>query len=550
MEGQARFKVVKILQLEPNAEASVILNKSTTEISSKLALQVRDLAAELSETLKTLKLSAKLLAILKKSIDSTPDARLADLICSMLDLTWVERLEILEIWDDNQRLEKCASLIQRQLKILKINSNLQSFVTTKLEIKKREIALRNQLETIKKQLGNNADTDEDEMSVIRSNIDKLSPEATKIASRELKRLQRLNSDTAEYSIIRTYLEWLTGIPWASSTTDLKVDLAHARQVLDEDHHGLDVVKTRIIQYLAVLKLLGRTPTESKTLRGPILLLVGPPGCGKTSLGKSIASALGRKFHRISLGGVRDEAEIRGHRRTYVGAMPGVLIQAMRKVSVDNPVFLLDEIDKLSSSSMRGDPASALLEVLDPEQNFSFTDHYLAVPFNLSNVIFIATANETDTIPPALLDRMEVIRLPGYTFQEKAMIAKRFLIPKQVKAHGLPIIEFTDDAVNIVATGYTREAGVRNLEREISSVCRYLAQQYGQFLETNTAEKFESVVDTDLVKTILGRVNFEDEMMERSLGPGIAFGLAVSSAGGSILCIEAIQMPGTGLLKDR
>lgn len=401
--------------------------------------------------------------------------------------------------------------------VLKISRKLQSTVEGKLGEKQREYILREQLNAIKQELGEK-DEEQDEIEDLNKRINdaSLPPEAGKAAQRELKRLKRMHPSMAEYQVVRTYLEWLSELPWSKESADM-LDIEKARQVLNDDHYGLDKVKSRILEFLAVRKL-------KKDLKGPILCLLGPPGVGKTSLGRSIASALDRKFHRIALGGVRDEAEIRGHRRTYIGALPGLVVQGLRRCAVNNPVFLLgwyswcllvrdrmlipslriptDEIDKLGRD-FRGDPSSALLEVLDPEQNNTFSDHYINVPFDLSKVLFIATANEESTIPGPLLDRMEVIRIPGYTFEEKLHIARRYLLPKQVKGHGLTDadVSISDEVLTKVATGYTREAGVRNLEREIASVCRGLAVEFAASKENG--KPYDPVVTLERLEKILG-----------------------------------------------
>ncbi|KAI8852518.1 Lon protease C-terminal proteolytic domain-containing protein [Chytridium lagenaria] len=433
-------------------------------------------------------------------MDSTPPGRLADLFASMIDLSIEEKLQILEISNVKEKIARVLELLTRQV---------QTTVENKLGQKQREFILRQQLNAIKAELGETDDAEEDEVADLSKRLmeSKLPEEVSKSALRELRRLKKMSPSLAEYQVIRSYLDLICELPWSISSADM-LDISKARAQLDEDHYGLEKVKTRILEYLAVRKL-------KKDLKGPILW--------KTSLGKSIAEALGRKFYRISLGGVRDEAEIRGHRRTYVGALPGLFVQGLRRCAVNNPVILLDEIDKLGRD-FRGDPASALLEVLDPEQNTAFVDHYLNVPFDLSNVLFIATANDLETIPAPLLDRMEIIRIPGYTFQEKLHISRKYLLPKQIQAHGLEAhhVEVPDEILNKIAVSYTREAGVRNLEREIASVCRSIA--------------------------ILGNDRFDDEVSERTATPGVVTGLAWTSSGaGGLLFIEATSMPGKGNL---
>ncbi|EGF78737.1 hypothetical protein BATDEDRAFT_12969 [Batrachochytrium dendrobatidis JAM81] len=477
-------------------------------------------------------------------LQSTPPGQLADLFTSMIDLTLDEKLEILEMVDLKPRLTKVILLLNRQLQVLKISQKLQSTVQNRLGQKQREFLLREQLEAIKKELGENDDgKDADDVVDLTKRIaeSKLPEEPLRAAQRELKRLSRMNPNMSEYQVIRTYLEWMAELPWSQKTPD-NLDISHARGILDHDHHGLDRVKLRVIEYLAVRKL-------KQDLRGPILCLVGPPGVGKTSLGKSIANALGRKFHRISLGGIHDEAEIRGHRRTYLGSLPGLIVQGLRQCGVNNPVLLLDEIDKLGHD-YRGDPSSALLEVLDPEQNSTFTDHYLGVPFNLSNVLFIATANDMDTIPAPLLDRMEVVQISGYTVDEKLSIARQYLLPKQIHAHGLAEdhVKINDTLLLKIATGYTREAGVRHLEREIAAVCRSLAVEYSILKETGREAVFNGIMAAEKLESILGVERFDDEVSERTGVPGIVTGLAWTSTGsGGLLFIESTCTPGSGKL---
>jgi ATP-dependent Lon protease len=427
--------------------------------------------------------------------------------------------------------------------VMKLSNKINSQVKGEMSKTQREYYLRQQLKAIKEELG---DKDDDESGIEelerRLKSAKLPEEAEKASNRELKRMKNMQPSQAEYTVARTYLEWVADLPWSVASTD-NLDLQNAKRQLDDDHYGLEKIKRRIVEYLAVRKL-------KNDMKGPILCFVGPPGVGKTSLGRSIADSLGRKFHRISLGGVRDEAEIRGHRRTYIGALPGRIIQGLKKAATNNPVFLLDEIDKLGHD-FRGDPSSALLEVLDPEQNNSFSDHYLDVPFDLSRVLFIATANQLDTIPAPLRDRMEIIEVPGYTFEEKSNIARQHLIPKQIKEHGITgeHIEIPDATVMKLATSYTREAGVRNLEREIASVCRGVAVEVANFTPTSpTGEKTpfpKVVVSEERLAKILGPEKFYNETAERTAVPGVATGLAWTAAGGDLLFIEATRMGGKG-----
>ncbi|HEY3070647.1 MAG TPA: endopeptidase La, partial [Gaiellaceae bacterium] len=460
---------------------------------------------------------------------------LANLIASTMRLKTPEKQELLEEADVEERLRKLTVILNRELEVLELGTKIQSQVHSEMEKSQREYFLRQQMKAIQDELGE-GDEQQAEIAELRAQIEEagLPEEADRAARRELDRLAKLPPAAAEYGVIRTYLEWILSLPWTATTVD-DLDLEKARTILDEDHYDLEMVKERIVEHLAVSKL-------KEDLSGPILCFVGPPGVGKTSLGQSIARALGRKFVRISVGGVRDEAEIRGHRRTYIGALPGTIIRALRDVESKNPVFMIDEIDKMGSD-WRGDPSSAMLEVLDPAQNSSFRDHYLDLPFDLSRVLFICTANQLETIPPPLLDRMEVIRLSGYTEDEKLGIAKRYLVAKQLEAHGLSAeqIKFTDNALRLIIREYTREAGVRNLEREIATLCRKAAADIA-------AGKRKRVrVDDRRVRSWLGRPRFAGEVRKRTSDPGVATGLAVTPVGGDVLFIEATAMPGDGKL---
>ncbi|MBI5580973.1 MAG: endopeptidase La [Deltaproteobacteria bacterium] len=459
---------------------------------------------------------------------------LADMIASSLNATAEEKQKVLEILPVGERLKEVTRIVNKQLEILDLGKKIQDQVKGDLDKKQREYYLREQLKAIKTELG---DKDEGTVEVeeYRTKIKEkgLPPEAAREAERELERLARMHPSSAEYTVATTFLDWLTALPWHQNTAD-NLDIKKARKVLDDDHFGLEKPKRRIIEYLAVRKL----KPDSK---GPILCFVGPPGTGKTSLGQSIARALGRKFYRMSLGGVRDEAEIRGHRRTYVGAMPGRVIQGIRRAESNNPVFMLDEIDKLGAD-FRGDPSSALLEVLDPEQNNSFQDHYLDVPFDLSKVMFIATANILDTVPPALRDRMEVLQLLGYTQDEKVHIAERHLIARQREANGLTAgqITFTRGALRYIISAYTREAGLRNLEREIGAICRGVASKIAG------GETASETIKIQHIAKYLGPVRFTPETKARTSTPGVVTGLAWTQFGGDILFVEATGMKG----KDR
>jgi ATP-dependent Lon protease len=470
-------------------------------------------------------------------VDSVTEAgHLADLITSHLELEVGEKQDVLETFDLKTRTRKVLQFLSRQLEVLKVRERINTQVQEEMGRNQREYVLRQQLKAIKEELGElddgGGDLDEFGEKITKA---KMPEEAEKVAKKQLDRLKGMQPSSAEYTVTRTYLEWLVEIPWSISTED-HIELQEVRRCLDEDHYDLDKVKKRIVEYMAVRKL-------KNDKKGPILCLAGPPGVGKTSLGRSVARAIGRKFGRISLGGVRDEAEIRGHRRTYVGSLPGRIIQGIKKAGTNNPVFVLDEIDKLGHD-FRGDPASALLEVLDPEQNSSFSDHYLEVTFDLSRVLFIATANQLDPIPWALRDRLEIIELPGYTRQEKKQIARKFLVPKQLEDHGLTDerAEMTDAAIFEIVDSYTREAGVRNLEREIGSVFRAVAVKVAE-----GQAKDHEVIEPKEVEEFLGPKKFVSEVAERTAEPGVATGLAWTAVGGDILFIEASQMPGKGKL---
>ncbi len=541
VQGLTRFEIKNYVEEKPYLKAQVTYlqdteaeDKETEAFKTNILTQfarVVELAPGLPQEVGTMAKSIKEPGIL------------ADMIASTINTSLEEKQKILEITDVKERLKEVTRIVNRQLDILELGNKIQSQVKGDMDKRQREYYLRQQLKAIKEELG---ETDDSSVEVddYREKVDatELPEEARKEAERELGRLSRMHPSSAEYTVASTYLDWITALPWDTGTEDT-LDIKKARKILDEDHYGLEKPKRRIIEYLAVRKL----KPESK---GPILCFAGPPGTGKTSLGNSIARALGRKFIRISLGGVRDEAEIRGHRRTYVGAMPGRIIQGIRRAESNNPIFMLDEIDKVGSD-FRGDPSSALLEVLDPEQNFSFSDHYLDVPFDLSKVMFITTANVLETIPPALRDRMEVLELLGYTEDEKIKIANRYLIPRQRKAHGLNAnqITFTKGAVRSIISGYTREAGLRNLEREIASICRGVAAMIAE-------EEAEAVrITVNNLMKFLGPVRLTSETKTRAATPGVAMGLAWTQTGGELLFIEATAMKGakgltlTGQLGD-
>jgi ATP-dependent Lon protease len=460
---------------------------------------------------------------------------LANLVATTMRLKTPEKQELLEEADIEARLRRLTVILNRELEVLELGTKIQSQVQSEMEHSQREYFLRQQLKAIQDELGE-GDEQQAEIAELRGQIEEahLPEEADRAARRELDRLAKLPPAAAEYGVIRGYLEWILSLPWNETTED-NLDLEHARSVLDEDHYDLEKVKDRIIEQLAVSKL-------KDDISGPILCFVGPPGVGKTSLGQSIARSLGRKFSRISVGGVRDEAEIRGHRRTYIGALPGTIIRALRDAGSKNPVFMIDEIDKMGAD-WRGDPSSAMLEVLDPAQNSSFRDHYLDLPFDLSKVLFICTANQLETIPPPLQDRMEIIRLSGYTEEEKLGIAKRYLVPKQIEAHGLDPekVKIGEKALRFVIAEYTREAGVRNIDREIAALCRKAAA------EIASGKRKTARIDERRVRAWLGRPRFRHEIRKRTADPGVATGLAVTPVGGDILFIEASAVPGEGRL---
>ncbi len=532
VQGVKRFRIDEIISMDPYIKVRVTYLKdrgdpNSIEISA-LVTTIKQLAIE------TIKLSPQIPDDARYVIENISEPNfLLGVIAGNLPLTIEEKQELLAIDDLAERLKKLLYHLNRNLQILELSTKIQNEVKDSMDKTQKEYFLREQLKIIKKELGEEGVEEEEEL---REKIEKAGmPESVKaVALKELSRLSKMNIHSPEYSMVRTYLDWLIELPWNKSTKD-RLNIKKAREILDQDHYNLEKVKKRILEYLSVLKL-------KRDLKGPILCLVGPPGVGKTSLGKSIARALGRKFVRISLGGIRDEAEIRGHRRTYIGALPGRIIQGIKKAGTNNPVFMLDEIDKLGAD-FRGDPAAALLEVLDPEQNNSFSDHYLEVPFDLSKVLFIATANVTDTIPPALLDRMEVIEIPGYTQDDKLEIAKKFLIPKQIRAHGLKekYIKFTDETINLIIDAYTREAGVRNLERQIAAICRNIAMKVAE------GDKSTHIITPDKVREILGPEIYYSDVAERTSVPGVTVGLAWTPFGGDILFIEATKMKGKGNL---
>jgi ATP-dependent Lon protease len=547
VQGLSRFRIVEVLEDKPFLRARVQTLTDPSDAASDVESQalVRNAVALFRKVVALSPLLADEAANLPVNV--LHPGTLADIIAAALPtLSTVVKQEVLETLDVRQRLQTIVAALTKEAEVLELGSKIQSEVQSEVSKTQREYYLREQMKAIQKELGG-SDERTQEIEELRAKIEAsgMPEEAYKEATRELDRLAKMPPAAAEYTVARTYLDWLIAMPWRAETVD-NVDIAEARRVLDEDHVGLDKVKERILEYLAVKKI----RPEGK---GPILCFVGPPGVGKTSLGKSIARALGRKFHRLSLGGMRDEAEIRGHRRTYIGALPGQIVQGLRRAGTKNPVLMLDEIDKLGMD-FRGDPASALLEVLDPEQNGSFRDHYLDVPFDLSRVLFITTANILDTVPAPLRDRMEVIHLAGYTEEEKIAIAKEHLVPKQAREHGLRAgtdLTFAEEALRVLIRGYTREAGLRNLEREIATVCRKIARRRG---EEGNADSV--AVTPEVVKSLLGAPRWEyEELRERTRQSGVAIGLAWTPVGGDILFVEATRMKGgktltlTGQLGD-
>jgi ATP-dependent Lon protease len=510
-----------------------------TEVGNAESVEATALARNVRDEFGTLIMESSRLSddlqLLAQNLDDDY-SKLADLVASNLDLEVAGKQAMLEELDVVKRLHAVQEELRRARDAMKIESEIRDKVQSEMGRTQRDYMLRQQLDQIRRELGEAEDSNA-EAADLRERVEAagMPEEAHKQAVRELERLEQTPTAAAEHSVIRSYLEWMVDLPWQEESED-QLSVKEARRILDEDHWGLEKVKDRIVEFIAVLSL-------KRDLKGPILCFVGPPGSGKTSLGRSIARALGREFQRVSLGGMRDEAEIRGHRRTYVGALPGRIIQGMRKCGKRNPVFMLDEVDKVGTD-FRGDPSSALLEVLDPEQNSTFSDHYLEVAFDLSHVLFIATANIMDPVIPALRDRMEVIELPGYTEEDKLEIARRFLLPRQLEANGIDGIDFElpDSTLRSIISSYTREAGVRNLEREIGSVCRKIARRVAE----DEISGAVCVQPEDLAE-LLGPVRFEPELAERAGRPGVAVGLAYTPAGGDILFVESTQMPGRGEL---
>src|SRR5215207_9053381 len=534
VQGSERIRILDYVTEEPYLVARIEAMPDVIEQSTELEALTRNVQSTFSEIIEAIPYLPEELQLAVANLDD-PSA-LSHLISGALRISTEEKQELLEAVDVTRRLRRLSEILARELEVVQLGSKIQSQVESEIDKGQREYFLRQQLKAIQEELGE-GDEQQAEVNELRQRLEEagLPEEAKQQAERELGRLEKLPPIAAEYGVIRTYLEWLVDLPWSKETED-NLDIGHAREVLDEDHYDLEEVKDRILEYLAVRKLIPESP-------GPILCFVGPPGVGKTSLGRSIARALGREFERISVGGVRDEAEIRGHRRTYIGALPGTIIRALRDAGTRNPVFMIDEIDKMGAD-FRGDPSSAMLEVLDPAQNSTFRDHYLDLPFDLSSVFFICTANQLEPIPPALRDRMEIIEISGYTEDEKLGIARKYLVPKQLEAHGLTEerLSFTDNALRLVIREYTREAGVRNLEREIGTVCRKIARQVA---EGNAKGKVR--ISAKRARELLGKRRFFSEQRRRTKDPGVATGLAWTPVGGEVLFVEATAVPGSGNL---
>ena len=555
--------VMKIFDMPDNSKSAIVKGIRRVKLGTVTSdtPYFKATIDELSETLYPFEELNKLCSTLKKLFSNLIDiapylseeqtnilinikdpSQISDKAISVINIPTKEKQEILEKLDVKDKIKFTIKIINREIQRLELGDKIQADVQGEISKSQKEYYLREQLRAIKKELG-----DEDsslELDELKEKIDKIkmSDEATKVANKELKRLQKIPTHSPEYTVTRTYLDWLIELPWEKESNDNE-DIKHASKVLDEGHYGLDKVKERIIEHLAVRNLKRSRTKKGEIIKSPILCFAGPPGTGKTSIGKDIANAMGREFVRISLGGVRDEAEIRGHRRTYIGALPGRIITSLKKAGTKNPIFILDEIDKLGTD-FRGDPSSALLEVLDPEQNFSFNDHYLEVDFDLSNIMFITTANRVDQIPGPLLDRMEVLDFSGYIHDEKIQIAKKHLLPKMIKEHGLKKkeISFNQEALSVLIESYTREAGVRNLERQIANVCRKVAKNI-------SVGTFKSIkIDGAEVSNLLGPEIFFSDVAERCTKPGVVIGLAWTAFGGDILFIEASKMLGKGNLK--
>jgi ATP-dependent Lon protease len=535
VEGLWRIRIKEYETQTPYLRAKIEVLKDITTDDVELSALVRNAQRQFQEIIKLTPALSDQVKI--AALNTEAPGNLTDLIAANLNLNLEERQHLLEISDVKERLLRLRPLMDRELEVLTLSSKIQNEVASSMAKSQRDFFLREQIRAIQRELGE-IDPTVTEVNNLREQIEKnlLPEEVQKVAFKELERLQQMSPSVAEYALTRNYLDWLINMPWNKSTEDT-LDIDAAERVLDAQHFGLEKVKERLLEFIAVIKL-------KQNLKGPILCLVGPPGVGKTSLGKSVADALGRKFVRISLGGLRDEAEIRGHRRTYVGALPGRIVQSLRRAESRNPVILLDEIDKVGSD-FRGDPASALLEVLDPQQNSGFTDHYLDLPFDLSHVLFITTANWLDPIHPALRDRLEVINLPSYTASEKLQIAKRYLVPRQLEEHGLKrrLVKFPDPTLRRLILDYTHEAGVRQLEREIAALARKAARK----VVSHTLQNGSLVISKKSLSDYLGQPRFISDTAEKITEFGIAMGLAWTPVGGEILFIEATRMPGRGKL---
>jgi ATP-dependent Lon protease len=534
IQGGPRIRIERWVTTEPYLVAEITEVPDVVDQTPELLALMRNVQQTFTNIVEQVPYLPEELRIMVANVEDP--SLLAHVIAGSLRIKTDEKQALLEEVDVAKRLRRLSEILARELEVVAIGSKIQSQVQSELDKGQREYFLRQQLKAIQEELGE-ADEVQAEVNELRERLAaiNLPEDVRKQVDRELGRLERLQPAMAEYGVVRGYLEWIASLPWDKSTED-NLDLEHARKVLDEDHYDIEQVKDRIIEFLAVRRL-------KPDARGTILCFVGPPGVGKTSLGRSMARALGRKFERISVGGLRDEAEIRGHRRTYIGAMPGVIIRALRDAGTNNPLLMIDEIDKMGAD-FRGDPSSAMLEVLDPEQNHSFRDHYLDLPFDLSRAMFVTTANTLDTIPGPLRDRMEVLALAGYTEEEKLEIARRFLVPRQIERNGLSPskITFTDSALRVIVSDYTREAGVRQLEREIGTLCRKVARQVAE----GTLKRKVTITEPR-VRTLLGKRRFFSEARRRTSRPGVATGLAWTPVGGEVLFIEATAMPGRGRL---
>ncbi|MBB5142377.1 endopeptidase La [Desulfovibrio intestinalis] len=533
VQGVSRARVRSFSQVEPFLEAQIeTLQETTPKIDPTVEALLRSVREQSEKVLSLRGLSSPDVLAVLQGVDDP--GRLADLIAANMRMKTSDAQRILEAEDPLDRLMLVNTQLQREVEVATVQARIQSSAREGMDKAQKDYFLREQLKAIRTELGDKEEEGEEELETLKAALDKagLPKDVRKEADKQLRRLAGMHADSSEANVVRTYLDWMVELPWKKLSRD-RLDIAYAKQILDEDHCGLEKVKDRILEFLSVRKL-------NPQSKGPILCFAGPPGVGKTSLGRSIARALGRKFQRLSLGGMHDEAEIRGHRRTYIGAMPGRIIQSLKQAGTRNPVIVLDEVDKLGSD-FRGDPSSALLEVLDPEQNYTFSDHYLNVPFDLSKVMFLCTANHLETIPAALRDRMEVITLPGYTMQEKAEIARKHLLPKKIKENGLEEkdVVLEEAALEKVIKEYTREAGLRNLERELSSICRKLARRKAE------GKKGPFKVDVADVEKLLGAPRFIEDEKEKKLMPGMALGLAWTPAGGEVLTVEATVMKGKG-----